>query len=94
MPNPSEIQRGWEEEEIARRNGSLKTYQDSRNSITEYHDKCEHLRYLVDKIKNGRLSKSVKTDVLREARALESELGFDLGNYNSSDFGATIAKSS
>lgn len=55
-----------------------------------YHQECEMLRGLVAVIKNPQNPKSFKETTLREARALAAKLGFDLGDYNSSEFGVNI----
>lgn len=55
-----------------------------------YHEKCERLRELVRQLKEDRHPKTVKALLLSEVRELERELQFDLGNYNSPDFAASI----
>lgn len=95
MPNPSELQRIWEEEEIERRSKALSKYADSKNKISltnnaQHHEDCARLRWLLKELSNKRHPKSVKEDLLTEVRRLEKITGFEVGNYNSSGFGSAV----
>ncbi len=83
MPNPNEMYR----KEIEMKNEALKSYQDSRNSLTDHHRWCQELRESLKKIETGRLSKSDKERLLGRIRELERLTGYSVGDYNSSGFG-------
>lgn len=89
MPNPSELQR-QHEEFVEQRTKSWQQFADSREKAMSYHDKCNLLRDKIRVLKNKRLAKGPKEELLGDIRRLEKELGFNLGNYNRSDFASSV----
>jgi hypothetical protein len=81
MPNPSELQRQFEEQQesfVANRNQEYRKLEE-RSDI-------DRLVALKVKIKTGYLSKSTKESLLADIRALEHGLGIAGDNYNSEEF--------
>lgn len=92
MPNPSELQRQFEELQ-----GQFEVWVESRNK--EYRKMEESLALtnqqallvkemvsIKDTIKNAYLSKSTKSGLLSQLRAIEAKLGIEGSDYNSEEF--------
>ena len=85
MPNPSELQRQFEEW-VESRNKEYRKMEESHTLTNQQALLVKEMVSIKDTIKNGYLSKSTKKGLLAQLRAVEAKLGIEGKDYNSEEF--------
>lgn len=88
MPNPSELQRLFEEQQkrfVTNRNQEYRKMEATAQLTTEQFELVKEMTSIKDLIKNGYLSKSTKESLLGKLRGIEVKLGIAGANYNSEE---------
>ena len=85
MPNPSELQRQFEEW-VESRNKEYRKMEESHTLTNQQALLVKEMVSIKDTIKNGYLSKGTKKGLLAQLRAVEAKLGIEGKDYNSEEF--------
>ena len=85
MPNPSELQRQFEEW-VESRNKEYRKMEESLALTNQQALLVKEMVSIKATLKNGYLSKSTKKGLLAQLRSTESKLGIEGNDYNSEEF--------